>query len=90
MSSHRNNVSHQVCPPATKDDILNFQHAMGVCFKAAVDAGLSIAVSPRLDDGWEAIACCHVGTLRRRQTLMWPWTEASRCQHHAATLPAAR
>jgi hypothetical protein len=44
-----------VCPPATKEDIQNFQHAMGVCFKAAVDAGLSIAVSPRLDDGYDVV-----------------------------------
>lgn len=46
---HRNR--RQVCPQATRRDIESFQNAMGVCFKAAVDAGLSIAVSPRLDDG---------------------------------------
>ena len=28
-----------------------FKEAMQVCFKRAVDAKLSIAVSPRLDDG---------------------------------------
>ena len=59
FNSHQCVVSHQVCPPATRDDILNFQHAMGVCFKAAVDAGLSIAVSPRLDDGWADRPCCY-------------------------------
>lgn len=53
----------QVCPPATKDDIERFQRAMGVCFKAAVDAGLSIAVSPRLDDG------CLKTVLNRVKTL---------------------
>ena len=41
----------QVCPPATREDIQRFQAAMTVCFHRAVDAGLSIAVSPRLDDG---------------------------------------
>ena len=58
-SSHKHDMSHQVCPPATKEDILNFQHAMGVCFKAAVDAGLSIAVSPRLDDGCADRPCSY-------------------------------
>jgi len=48
-TQHRNRL--QVCPQATKEDIASFQQAMGVCFKAAVDARLSIAVSPRLDDG---------------------------------------
>ena len=37
----------QVCPQATKADIDHFQKAMGVCFQAAVHAGLSIAVGPR-------------------------------------------
>ncbi len=41
----------QVCPPATRKDIQRFQTALTVCFGRAVDAGLSIAVSPRLDDG---------------------------------------
>ena len=69
-TSQKHDVSHQVCPPATKDDILNFQHAMGVCFKAAVDAGLSIAVSPRLDDGWADSACCSGRSLEECRVMM--------------------
>ena len=41
----------QVCPPATREDIARFRAAMTVCFRRAVEARLSIAVSPRLDDG---------------------------------------
>ena len=41
----------QICPPATAKDVATFKEAMGVCFKRAVDAKLSIALSPRLDDG---------------------------------------
>ena len=44
-------VLSQVCPPATREDIERFRAAMTVCFRRAVDARLSIAVSPRLDDG---------------------------------------
>lgn len=54
----------QVCPQATKDDIARFQNAMGVCFKAAVDAGLSIAVSarPRLPPAGSPRPSCALGS----------------------------
>ena len=51
MRSEPLSTCAQVCPPATREDIERFQSAMTVCFGRAVDAGLSIAVSPRLDDG---------------------------------------
>ena len=51
IQQKRADLPVQVCPPATREDIQRFQAAMTVCFRRAVDAGLSIAVSPRLDDG---------------------------------------
>ncbi len=50
-SKFQKEITIQVCPPATREDIERFQAAMTICFGRAVDAGLSIAVSPRLDDG---------------------------------------
>ena len=39
------------CPEVTAEDIQDFTTAMGSCFKAAIDSGMDIALSPHLDDG---------------------------------------
>lgn len=39
------------CSPVTASDISNFQTGMQACFQAAVNRGLSIAITPHLDDG---------------------------------------
>ena len=39
------------CPEPSTSDVDNFRYQMQVCFKRAVDAGLSIAIAPHLDDG---------------------------------------
>ena len=39
------------CPAADADKIIAFQNAMQRCFKRAIDAKFSIALTPHLDDG---------------------------------------
>ena len=48
---HTDNNGKWVCEPADASKILRFKTAMQRCFQRAVDANVSIALTPHLDDG---------------------------------------
>lgn len=48
---HQDSSGRFQCDAADDHKILAFKNAMQRCFKRAIDAGLSIAVTPHLDDG---------------------------------------
>lgn len=56
------------CLPVTSQSLASFRSGMVLCFRRAVELGLSIAIVPHLDDAQQAGACMrgHAGPLDGR------------------------